>query len=208
MIFSVDQLLDTDWASHQPTNWQKMLLKGAVRKHEFQAFAACYRYLKDVDRVEQVLEHLDVRYDDDYYHLILWDDDALEIIGAYRFIPAAEQLARRGLEGIYSDSLFHYDEHMLPIINQGLELGCRWRPLVVLIQHRCPKYWLNSPAIITATIYDGSNICWRTLAPLFPRSISNTPRCASRAACSLSISAAIPISTTVSMDWCWSISPA
>jgi len=62
-------------------------------------------------------------YDDDYYHLILWDDAQLEIVGAYRFIPGDEQLTRRGLEGFYSHSLFHYDESMMPILQQSIELG-------------------------------------------------------------------------------------
>ncbi|HEI8864955.1 lysophospholipid acyltransferase family protein [Serratia sp. AKBS12] len=62
-------------------------------------------------------------YDDDYYHLVLWDEDELDIVGAYRFIPTAEQLANKGLEGIYSNSLFHYDRDMAPILEQGIELG-------------------------------------------------------------------------------------
>ena len=60
-MFSVDQLLDTYWPGHQPANWQKRLVKWAVREHEFQSFADRYRHLKGVDMVEQVLEHLDVR---------------------------------------------------------------------------------------------------------------------------------------------------
>lgn len=71
-------------------------------------------------------------YDDDYYHLILWDDDEQEIVGAYRFIPTEKQLAAKGLESIYSYSLFHYDQEMLPILRQGIELGRSF------IQ---PKYW-------------------------------------------------------------------
>ena len=62
-------------------------------------------------------------YDDDYYHLILWDDEALDIVGAYRFIPTAVQFERKGFEGIYSHSLFHYDHQMNPILRQGIELG-------------------------------------------------------------------------------------
>ncbi len=37
-------------------------------------------------------------YDDDYLHLILWDEEDLEIVGAYRFMPTTIQLAKRGLE--------------------------------------------------------------------------------------------------------------
>ncbi|MEN5017847.1 GNAT family N-acyltransferase [Erwinia sp. Eh17-17] len=62
-------------------------------------------------------------YDDDYYHLILWDDEALDIVGAYRFIPTAEQFERKGFDGIYSHSLFHYDHQMNPVLMQGIELG-------------------------------------------------------------------------------------
>ncbi|CCG85853.1 lysophospholipid acyltransferase family protein [Erwinia piriflorinigrans] len=62
-------------------------------------------------------------FDDDYYHLILWDDEALEIVGAYRFIPTAQQLEHKGIDGIYSHSLFHYDRRMEPVLMQGIELG-------------------------------------------------------------------------------------
>ncbi|WP_265694489.1 lysophospholipid acyltransferase family protein [Providencia rustigianii] len=62
-------------------------------------------------------------YDDDYYHLILWDEDDLEIVGAYRFIPTEQQIAKKGLDGIYSNSLFHYNQDMMPILAQGIELG-------------------------------------------------------------------------------------
>ncbi|PIJ50307.1 GNAT family N-acetyltransferase [Erwinia sp. OLTSP20] len=62
-------------------------------------------------------------YDDDYYHLILWDDEALDIVGAYRFIPTAGQVSRKGLAGLYSYSLFNYDHEMNPILDRGIELG-------------------------------------------------------------------------------------
>lgn len=71
-------------------------------------------------------------YDDDYYHLVLWDEDELDIVGAYRFIPTEKQIETKGLAGIYSASLFHYDEGMFPILAQGIELGRSF------IQ---PKYW-------------------------------------------------------------------
>lgn len=72
------------------------------------------------------------RYDDDYLHLILWDDEDLEIVGAYRFMPTAKQVERRGLEGLYSYSLFHYDDKMQDVLEHGIELGRSF------IQ---PRYW-------------------------------------------------------------------
>ncbi|QWA11421.1 lysophospholipid acyltransferase family protein [Sodalis ligni] len=62
-------------------------------------------------------------YDDDYYHLILWDAQGLEIVGAYRFIPTAEQYRLKGIDGIYTHSLFHYGHQMDDILAQGIELG-------------------------------------------------------------------------------------
>ncbi|WP_342321975.1 GNAT family N-acyltransferase [Kosakonia sp. BYX6] len=72
------------------------------------------------------------RYDDDYLHLILWDDADLEIVGAYRFMPTAQQIAAHGPEGLYSHSLFQYDERMADVLRGGIELGRSF------IQ---PRYW-------------------------------------------------------------------
>ncbi|WP_410016256.1 lysophospholipid acyltransferase family protein [Sodalis sp. C49] len=71
-------------------------------------------------------------YDDDYYHLVLWDPQELEIIGAYRFIPTAGHIKQKGIAGLYSQSLFHYGHEMDPILDQGIELGRSF------IQ---PRYW-------------------------------------------------------------------
>ncbi|MBS7799839.1 lysophospholipid acyltransferase family protein [Enterobacter roggenkampii] len=71
-------------------------------------------------------------YDDDYLHLILWDEDDLEIVGAYRFMPTAMQIEKRGIDGLYSYSLFHYDDKMQDVLAHGIELGRSF------IQ---PRYW-------------------------------------------------------------------
>ncbi|UCA12846.1 lysophospholipid acyltransferase family protein [Aeromonas enteropelogenes] len=62
-------------------------------------------------------------FDDDYYHLILWDPARLDIIGAYRFAPVAELLASKGLGGLYSHTLFGFEEKLLPRLEQAIELG-------------------------------------------------------------------------------------
>ena len=71
-------------------------------------------------------------YDDDYLHLILWDEEDLEIVGAYRFMPTAMQIEKRGVKGLYSYSLFHYDDKMQDVLEHGIELGRSF------IQ---PRYW-------------------------------------------------------------------
>ncbi|TCV99822.1 lysophospholipid acyltransferase family protein [Biostraticola tofi] len=62
-------------------------------------------------------------FDDEYYHLILWDADDLEIAGAYRFIPTAGPLQHQGVNSLYSHSLFNYDHQMSAVLEQGIELG-------------------------------------------------------------------------------------
>jgi hypothetical protein len=73
------------------------------------------------------------RYDRDCRHLILWDEDELEIAGAYRIAEVSRLLKQTDSRGIYSQSLFKYDNaKMQPYFEQGIELG---RSFVN------PKYW-------------------------------------------------------------------
>jgi putative hemolysin len=73
------------------------------------------------------------RYDRDYRHLVLWDEQELEIAGAYRLGEVKRIQLQDGSRGIYSESLFSYDsEKMQPFFEQGIELG---RSFV------SPKYW-------------------------------------------------------------------
>ncbi|HDY85731.1 hypothetical protein LCGC14_0800070 [marine sediment metagenome] len=73
------------------------------------------------------------RYDRDYRHLILWDDQELEIAGAYRLAEVKNVILKSDTRGIYSQELFDYDRtKMADIFDQGIELG---RSFV------SPKYW-------------------------------------------------------------------
>lgn len=78
-------------------------------------------------------QRLDVDvYDSWYEHIVLWDQAASKIAGAYRVARGARVLAERGLDGLYTASLFHYSDESIPRIAQGMELG---RSFVV------PDYW-------------------------------------------------------------------
>lgn len=70
-------------------------------------------------------------YDHYYRHLILWDDEELEIVGAYR-LAEVHKLIDHPEQPIYSATLFNYSEQMRPYFEQGIELG---RSFVQ------PKYW-------------------------------------------------------------------
>lgn len=94
---------------------------GRLREIAFRAVGEGTNKKRDIDQ-----------YDQDYYHLILWDADDLEIAGAYRFGDAKKILSKKGPKGLYSASLFDYGPAMDMYFEQGLELG---RSFVQ------PKYW-------------------------------------------------------------------
>jgi len=71
-------------------------------------------------------------FDHYYQHLILWDEDDLEIAGAYRFVDAGKVAAERGVRGLYTGSLFKLETHRSTFLENGLELG---RSFVQ------PRYW-------------------------------------------------------------------
>lgn len=71
-------------------------------------------------------------FDLQYQHIVIWDGAAQRIAGAYRIMRGAQALARRGLAGLYSASLFRYSDDAITRIAEGLELG---RSFVV------PDYW-------------------------------------------------------------------
>lgn len=76
-------------------------------------------------------------YDFYYKHLIIWDDEALEIAGAYRLGLCREIISDFDLEGLYTSTLFKFDQKFSPYLEKGVELG---RSFVQ------PKYW-NSRAL-------------------------------------------------------------
>ncbi len=76
-------------------------------------------------------------YDFYYKHLIIWDDEALEIAGAYRLGVCSEIMDDFDIEGLYTSTLFEFDKKFEPYLERGIELG---RSFVQ------PKYW-NSRAL-------------------------------------------------------------
>lgn len=74
---------------------------------------------------------LDV-YDSFYQHLILWDEEDLEIVGAYRFGPGERILEQKGITGFYTHTLFHFHNKIKEYLPESLELG---RSFVQ------PRYW-------------------------------------------------------------------
>lgn len=71
-------------------------------------------------------------WDSWYEHIVLWDDAASKVVGAYRIARGAPVLAAHGIRGLYTASLFDYADDAIARIAQGMELG---RSFVV------PEYW-------------------------------------------------------------------
>ena len=63
------------------------------------------------------------RFDSYYQQLILWDENDLEIVGAYRFADAAKVIQEQGMQGLYTDSLFDFSSNQSWFLERGLELG-------------------------------------------------------------------------------------
>jgi len=63
------------------------------------------------------------RFDDYYWHVLLWHKTKQELVGAYRAGNTAEILAERGVAGLYTSTLFRYDRRLFEKIGPALELG-------------------------------------------------------------------------------------
>ena len=63
------------------------------------------------------------RFDGYYWHVLLWHRAKQELVGAYRAGNTAEILADRGVNGLYTSTLFRYDARVFDKIGPALELG-------------------------------------------------------------------------------------
>ncbi|MEO0649871.1 MAG: GNAT family N-acyltransferase, partial [Planctomycetota bacterium] len=63
------------------------------------------------------------RYDASYRHLVVWNEAKQEIVGAYRMIGTDEALDTAGVDGLYTYTLFRYEEQTLRDLGPSLELG-------------------------------------------------------------------------------------
>ena len=71
-------------------------------------------------------------YDTRYRHLVLWDDEELEIVGAYRLGECANLIKDGGMQKLYTSTLFELKPEMENYLPHAIELG---RSFVQ------PKYW-------------------------------------------------------------------
>ncbi len=94
---------------------------GRLRELTFRAVGEGTQRLRDTDR-----------YDKIYRHIVLWDKDDREIVGAYRIGEAFKLTQNGNLDKLYTAELFQYGPAFKGIFPKAVELGRSF------IQ---PKYW-------------------------------------------------------------------
>lgn len=94
---------------------------GRLREYSFRKVGEGSGKSRDVDE-----------YDRYYHHLVLWDDEELEVVGAYRIGECGWILSWLGREGLYLNELCEMSEGFDSILEDSIELG---RSFVQ------PKYW-------------------------------------------------------------------
>jgi putative hemolysin len=62
-------------------------------------------------------------FDNRYLHLFTWDRKERQIVGAYRIGETDHIVARYGVAGLYTRSLFRYDQGLVDRLSPALELG-------------------------------------------------------------------------------------
>ena len=100
---------------HSQTDSVLMREIGRLREEAFRLIGEGTGNARDLDT-----------YDQHYMHIVLWDEDALEVVGAYRLCATHNE------SHLYTATLFNYNDETQQIIQSGLELGRSF------IQ---PKYW-------------------------------------------------------------------
>ncbi len=94
---------------------------GRLREISFRKVGEGVNKKRDIDK-----------YDRYYKHIILWDDEALEIVGAYRIGHTEDIRTKLGDAALYTNTLFEYNKKLNDYLDNSIELG---RSFVQ------PKYW-------------------------------------------------------------------
>ena len=94
---------------------------GRLREYSFRKVGEGINKKRDIDK-----------YDRYYKHIILWDNEDLEIVGAYRIAETASVVKNFGKDALYTTTLFDFNTNFDKYLNNSIELG---RSFVQ------PKYW-------------------------------------------------------------------
>ncbi len=79
----------------------------------------CFRQVGEGTGRDQDLD----RFDDHYLHLCLWNQKEGELAGGYRLGLADQILARQGVDGLYTSTLFNFHPDFFARMPHALEMG-------------------------------------------------------------------------------------
>ncbi|MCZ2721182.1 lysophospholipid acyltransferase family protein [Marinomonas sp. 15G1-11] len=63
------------------------------------------------------------QFDDHYLHLFIWDKEQKNIVGAYRLGLVDDLTQKSGIQGLYSRTLFKFDENFIKTQPNAIEMG-------------------------------------------------------------------------------------
>jgi putative hemolysin len=85
---------------------------GRLREITFRAIGEGTNNATDLDK-----------YDEYYYQMFLWDNEANRIAGAYRMGMGEEIYKEHGMEGFYLNELFRFEPELHKMMNESIEMG-------------------------------------------------------------------------------------
>ena len=89
------------------------------------------------------------RFDNTYRHLFLWNARREEIAGAYRMGLADEIVAKYGIRGLYTSTLFRYRSDFPATLGAAIELGRSFiRPEYQVKHYSLPLLWKGIAAFV------------------------------------------------------------
>ncbi|WP_417885311.1 GNAT family N-acyltransferase [Zunongwangia sp.] len=85
---------------------------GRLREITFRAIGEGTNNASDLDE-----------FDDYYYHLFLWDNEAKKVVGAYRMGMGSEIFEKHGIDGFYLQNLFRFEPELHQMMSESIEMG-------------------------------------------------------------------------------------
>ena len=106
-------------------------------KNEYQGFLSDAKdipnLLREIGRLREITfrdvgegtgNEIDLdKYDKYYKHLILWDQKAHKIVGAYRMGLGREIFEKYGIKGFYLSELFRFEPELYDMMSKSIEMG-------------------------------------------------------------------------------------
>ncbi|WCP67503.1 lysophospholipid acyltransferase family protein [Vibrio tubiashii] len=96
-------------AEHIPSMLHEI---GRLREHNFRQVGEGTGLDLDLDE-----------FDRDYLHLFIWDREHRCLVGAYRLGLVDQLISKHGIKGLYSRTLFNFEQPFIDTMSQSIEMG-------------------------------------------------------------------------------------